>query len=137
MAESPFINGIYYDGILFDRFTMVRVRKTLERNSKLHEPLIDMHTGNDFTGSRRTDAVQYANHWAYVDSLWIGEGFSYVSRAHLSLCCSHRSFLRQYTQQQHAHDQRLLPDANAIMMIGLTRGQLATGNKRNAVWSVL
>ena len=79
VAGSPFINGIYYDGILFDRFTMLRVRKTLERNSKVHEPLIDMHTGNDFTGSRRTDAVQYANHWAYVDSLWIGEGFSYDS----------------------------------------------------------
>ena len=79
VAESPFINGIYYDGILFDRFTMLRVRKTLERNSKQHEPLIDMHTGNDFTGSGRTDAVQYANHWAYVDSLWIGEGFSYDS----------------------------------------------------------
>jgi hypothetical protein len=58
---------------------MLRVRKTLERNSKQHEPLIDMHTGNDFTGSRRTDAVQYANHWAFVDSLWIGEGFSYDS----------------------------------------------------------
>lgn len=81
VAESPYINGIYYDGILFDRFTMVRVRKTLERNSKVHEPLIDMHTGNDFTQleGRRTDAVQYANHWAYVDSLWIGEGFSYDS----------------------------------------------------------
>jgi hypothetical protein len=79
VADSPFINGIYYDGILFDRFTMLRVRKTLERNSKQHEPLIDMHTGNDFTGSRRTDAVQYANHWAFVDSLWIGEGFSYDS----------------------------------------------------------
>ena len=35
MAESPHINGIYYDGILFDRFTMVRVRKALERNSKV------------------------------------------------------------------------------------------------------
>ena len=69
------------DGILFDRFTMLRVRKTLERNSKQHEPaLIDMHTGNDFAdGNRRTDAVQYANHWAFVDSLWIGEGFSYNS----------------------------------------------------------
>ena len=47
------------DGILFDRFTMVRVRKTLERNSKVYEPLIDMHTGNDFVGGgMRTDAVQ-------------------------------------------------------------------------------
>ena len=43
---------------MFDRFTMVRVRKTLELNSKVYEPLIDMHTGNDFIGSMRTDAVQ-------------------------------------------------------------------------------
>lgn len=76
------LSGIYYDGILFDRFTMVRVRKTLERFSKDLEPLIDMHTGNDFAyaGRRVTDAVAYANHWAFVDSLWIGEGFSYNSK---------------------------------------------------------
>ena len=81
VESSPHINGIYYDGILFDRFTMVRVRKTLERFSTEFEPLIDMHTGNDFTyqGRKITDAVAYANHWAYVDSLWIGEGFSYDS----------------------------------------------------------
>ena len=47
MAGSPHINGIYYDGILFDRLTMQRVRKTLERNSDpAFPPLIDMHTGN-------------------------------------------------------------------------------------------
>ena len=84
IERPPFINGIYYDGILFDRFTMVRVRKTLERYSTDLEPLIDMHTGNDFTYAehRVTDAVAYANHWAYVDSLWIGEGFSYDSPPH-------------------------------------------------------
>jgi hypothetical protein len=80
VAGSPHINGIYYDGILFDRLTMQRVRKTLERNSDpAFPPLIDMHTGNDYPGRHVTDAAQYANHWAYVDSLWIGEGFSYDS----------------------------------------------------------
>merc|ERR1719424_2079658 len=42
--------------------------------------LIDFHTGNDFdTGADIVDAVVYMNHWAYTDSLWIGEGFSYDS----------------------------------------------------------
>ena len=63
---------------------MVRVRKVLERYSQATndlEGLIDMHTGNDYSyaGQKVTDAVAYANHWAYVDSLWIGEGFSYDS----------------------------------------------------------
>ena len=52
---------------------MVRVRKVLERYSTGLEGLIDMHTGNDFTyaGQKITDAVQYANHWAHVDSLCV------------------------------------------------------------------
>jgi hypothetical protein len=47
VASSPHINGIYYDGILFDRKTMIRVRKVLERASTAEErPLVDFHTGN-------------------------------------------------------------------------------------------
>eukprot|EP01048_Picozoa_sp_COSAG05_P024519 COSAG05_NODE_5803_length_1084_cov_2.014213_1_plen_134_part_10 len=71
-------------GILFDRFTMVRVRKVLERYSKGGEleGLIDMHTGNDFTyaGQKITDAVQYANHVSGRTSTrkWFASGCTYV-----------------------------------------------------------
>ena len=60
--------SIYYDGILFDRFTMVRVRKTLERYSKSLEPLIDMHTGDDYTyaGQLVTDAVAYVSYFHFL-----------------------------------------------------------------------
>eukprot|EP00039_Didymoeca_costata_P024761 m.11370 g.11370 ORF g.11370 m.11370 type:complete len:1033 (-) comp4432_c0_seq1:114-3212(-) len=79
VSQSPYIDGIYYDGILFDRQTMLRVRRILQRFSKKEDPLVDFHTGNDYSyGDHEiVDAVMYANHWAFVDSLWIGEGFSY------------------------------------------------------------
>lgn len=78
------LSGVFHSVCRFDRFTMVRVRKVLERYSQATnglEGLIDMHTGNDYAyaGQKVTDAVAYANHWAYVDSLWIGEMFSYDS----------------------------------------------------------
>ena len=82
VQASPHIDGIYFDGILFDRRTMMRVRKVLERFGNPARPgLIDFHTGNDFVAAGRelVDANSYMGHWAYVDSLWIGEGFSYDS----------------------------------------------------------
>ena len=33
VEDSPHINGIYYDGILFDRATMMRARKASPRPS--------------------------------------------------------------------------------------------------------
>ena len=64
---------------------MQRVRKVLHRfrppSATTGHGLIDFHTGNDFQYADRelVDAVSYMGHWAYVDSLWIGEGFSYDS----------------------------------------------------------
>ena len=80
LAADPHIDGIYYDGILFGRHTMMRVRKVLERFATgAQPPLIDFHTGNNWPGKHTVDAVAYGPHWAYVDSLWIGEGYSYDS----------------------------------------------------------
>eukprot|EP00037_Helgoeca_nana_P021153 m.212513 g.212513 ORF g.212513 m.212513 type:complete len:219 (-) comp25534_c0_seq1:408-1064(-) len=62
VESSPHINGIYYDGILFGRTTMMRVRKVLDRFSvSSHPGLVDFHTGNDFSAGGReiTDAVTY------------------------------------------------------------------------------
>lgn len=70
------------DGILFGRDTMLRARKVLARDctSKNGPCLMDMHTGNDDSPGRESvDAITYLNNWAFVDSLWIGEGFTYTS----------------------------------------------------------
>ena len=54
VESSPHIDGIYFDGILFDRRTMMRVRKVLERFGDPARPgLIDFHTGNDFAFASR------------------------------------------------------------------------------------
>ena len=62
---------------------MLRARKVLERDTPPGHPrpLMDFHAGNDdrLPGRSVVDAVAYANNWAFVDSLWIGEGFSYDS----------------------------------------------------------
>ena len=80
VVDAPHINGIYYDGILFGRRTMLRVRKTLQRYSKVEGgPLIDFHSGNNFPYGETVDAVTYSNHWAFCDSIWIGEGYDYNS----------------------------------------------------------
>lgn len=81
VAAPPYIQGVYYDGILFGRDTMLRARKVLERDTPPGHPpaLMDFHAGNDDPGNGAVDAVSYANNWAFVDALWIGEGFSYDS----------------------------------------------------------
>ena len=61
LEAAPHIDGIYFDGILFGRSTMQRVRKTLERHGPAPADggLIDFHSGNDFAYQNRdiVDAV--------------------------------------------------------------------------------
>ena len=77
IRNAPFVNGIYYDGINFDRLSMRRIRKTINKAAKdidspFPEPLLDMHTGNS---AEFVPSMNYLSHYAYVDSLWNGEGF--------------------------------------------------------------
>ena len=97
VTSSPHIDGVYYDGILFGRDTMLRARKVLARDCGSRMPgakpcLMDFHAGNDDSEGRSVvDAVAYLNNWAFVDSLWIGEGFSYDSlpvRGPVRLSCA-------------------------------------------------
>ena len=68
------MDGIYYDGINFDRRSFRRVRKVLDRASegKKFAPLIDIHTGDQ--GVSSPSAVSYLSHFPYADSAWNGEG---------------------------------------------------------------
>lgn len=74
------IDGIYLDDIAYDRHTMLRVRKVLERNcGETSGPDIDLHSANQFTARDGfvSSANLYMEHMPYVDRLWFGEYFDY------------------------------------------------------------
>ena len=75
-SRAPHIDGIYYDGINFDRRSMQRVRKVLNKGAGARgSPLVDMHTGDN--GPVAPAATRYLSHFAYADSAWNGEGFNW------------------------------------------------------------
>lgn len=71
------IDGLYLDGIGYNRQVMKRVRKVLDRNRP--GSLIDLHSGNTYTfhDYRISPANQYMGHFPYINSLWFGEGYNY------------------------------------------------------------
>lgn len=71
------IDGLYLDGIGYDREIMKRVRKVMDRTRP--GCLIDFHSGNEFSFEdlRISPANKYMEHFPYVDSLWFGEGYDY------------------------------------------------------------
>ena len=71
------IDGLYLDGIGYDRTVMMRARKVLDRNRP--GSLIDFHSGNAFPfhDLRISPANQYMELFPYIDSLWFGEGYDY------------------------------------------------------------
>ncbi len=70
-------DGIYLDGVGYDREIMKRVRKTMDRART--GCLIDFHSGNNFHPDYGLNNVlsMYMELLPYVDSLWTGEGFDY------------------------------------------------------------
>jgi len=71
------IDGLYLDGIGYDREIMKRVRKVLLRANP--GGLIDFHSGNNFHPKYGLNNVvgQYMELLSCIDSLWLGEGFNY------------------------------------------------------------
>lgn len=71
------MDGLYLDGIGYDRRTMKRVRKVLDRTRP--GCLIDFHSGNNYTymDYRVSPANLYMGHFPYINSLWFGEMFNY------------------------------------------------------------
>lgn len=70
-------DGIYLDGVGYDRQIMKRVRKVMNREKP--GCLIDLHSGNNFHPQYGLCNVlgEYMELLPSVDSLWIGEGFDY------------------------------------------------------------
>lgn len=72
MEEHYDLDGIYMDDVSFDRTTVKRIRKILDR---YHDgALIDLHSN---TGYSKGPANQYTEFFPYVDRLWFGESFKY------------------------------------------------------------
>ena len=74
------IDGIYLDGIGYDRQIMKRVSKVLKRARP--DALVSFHSGNNFDPryGLNSPAVQYLEHLPYCDNVWFGEGYDYDSQ---------------------------------------------------------
>lgn len=69
------IDGLYLDGIGYDREVMKRVRRAM--GSVKPGCLVDFHSGNNFSEEYglNNPACLYMEHFPYIDNLWFGEGF--------------------------------------------------------------
>ncbi len=75
LVKNMGIDGLYIDDVAFDRTTMKRVRKILDRNRP--GALIDLHSANQFNerDGFANSANLYLEHFPYIDRLWFGEYF--------------------------------------------------------------
>ncbi len=80
LVQNVGIDGLYIDDVAFDRTTMKRVRKILDRGGP--GKLIDLHSANQFNvrDGFANSANLYLEHFPYINRLWFGEYFDYDSR---------------------------------------------------------
>ena len=72
LVKNIGIDGLYLDDVSYDRETLKRIRKVMDRNRP--GCLIDLHSNTDFSCG---PANQYMEFFPYVDRIWFGEGFDY------------------------------------------------------------
>ncbi len=79
LTRNVGIDGLYIDDVAFDRTTMKRVRKILDRNRK--GALIDLHSANQYNprDGFASSANLYFEHFPYLNRIWFGEYFDYNS----------------------------------------------------------
>jgi hypothetical protein len=77
LAKNVGIDGLYLDDVAFDRTTMKRVRKVLDRNRP--GALIDLHSANQYNvrDGFASSANLYLEHFPFLNRLWFGEYFDY------------------------------------------------------------
>jgi hypothetical protein len=77
LARNVGIDGLYLDDVAFDRTTMKRVRKVLDRIRP--GALIDLHSANQYNvrDGFASSANLYLEHFPYLNRLWFGEYFDY------------------------------------------------------------
>jgi hypothetical protein len=73
------IDGLYLDDVAFDRISMQRIRRVLDRGRP--NALIDLHSANQYNRNDgfASSANLYLEHFPYLDRLWFGEYFDYNS----------------------------------------------------------
>ncbi|MCY2950753.1 MAG: DUF6067 family protein, partial [Planctomycetota bacterium] len=71
-SQNVQIDGLYLDDVSYDRRTLKRMRKVLDRNRP--GSMIDLHSNTAFSIG---PANQYAEFFPYIDRLWFGESFNY------------------------------------------------------------
>ncbi|WP_215222735.1 glycoside hydrolase domain-containing protein [Echinicola shivajiensis] len=72
LVENVDIDGLYLDDVSYDRRTLKRIRKVLDRTKP--GCLLDLHSN---TGFSKGPATQYMEFFPYLDKLWFGESFHY------------------------------------------------------------
>jgi len=79
LVKNVGIDGLYIDDVAFDRTTMKRVRKVLDRGRP--GALIDLHSANQYNprDGYVNSANLYLEHFPYINRLWFGEYFDYNS----------------------------------------------------------
>lgn len=79
LVKHAKIDGLYIDDVAFDRTTMKRVRKVLDRGNP--GALIDLHSANQFNprDGFASSANLYLEHFPFLNRLWFGEYFDYDS----------------------------------------------------------
>lgn len=77
LMEDTGVDGLYLDGIGYDREIMKRVAKVMQRTNP--DSRINFHCGNDFDyADRRISPLnEYMEHLPYISNLWIGEMYDY------------------------------------------------------------
>ncbi len=76
MVKEVGIDGLYLDGIGYDRKIMKRVRKVLQRGNS--GCLIDFHDCERYNPVHGDNLANYhLELFPYIDSLWFGENFDY------------------------------------------------------------
>lgn len=77
LVQNIGIDGVYIDDLAFDRTSMKRIRKVLERGNP--GALIDLHSANQYNprDGYANSANLYLEHFPFIDRLWFGEYFDY------------------------------------------------------------
>lgn len=75
LTRNMEIDGLYLDDVAFNRTTMKRLRKVLDRNRD--GALIDLHSANQYNvrDGFTNSANLYMEHFPYINRLWFGEYF--------------------------------------------------------------
>ena len=77
LMKNVGIDGLYIDDLAFDRMTMKRIRKVMNRTNP--GAMIDLHSANQYNPKDgfANSANLYLEHFPYLDRRWFGEYFNY------------------------------------------------------------